>query len=150
MPFLASPPWPGHEQGHVHPSSSLVPSLWQGPDFHAPLSQQHEVHTSPQALLELWFSQEFQSQPGTAPRYGGCQGKQEVSSWPATGNRQGGHSQGTGFTRNAQVGADFSHATSPPGSQPSHSPSVAPYCPRRQPDSALLVPHLMSPNISPS
>lgn len=79
-------PWPGHEQGHVRPSPSLVPSLWQRPGFHTPLSQLHEAHASPQALPELWFSQEFRCQPGVAPRCAGRQGKQEVSSWP--GHRQ--------------------------------------------------------------
>lgn len=68
------------------PSPSLVPSLWQRPGFHTPLSQLHEAHASPQALPELWFSQEFQCQPGAAPRCAGRQGKQEVSSWP--GHRQ--------------------------------------------------------------
>ena len=43
-------PWP--EQGHVCPSPSLVPSLWQGPGFHVLLSQLHEAHACLPALLE--------------------------------------------------------------------------------------------------
>lgn len=106
-----------------------MPSLWRGPGFHVPLSQLHEAHASLQPLLEPWFSQEFQHQPGAAPRCAGRQGKQEVSSRPCHRH------QGTGlwyFTGSAQAGIGCSYPASPPDPPLLTHPLWLPIALRRQ------------------
>lgn len=120
-------PWP--EQSHVCSSSSPVPSLWQGPGFHVPLPQLHEAHAS---LLGPWFSQEFQHQLGAASRCAGCQGKQEVSSWPSHKQqaRQALHWKCPGC-------GQLFPPTSPPGLPLLTHPQWLPIALRRQPEPCI-------------